>query len=210
MQSGKKIANQKLGSMYRIRDVRAIVSVVLKIVYLSLFALIGWIVVGPELLGNMLRSEESGPVFFVLLIIIIAFALLAFRLRAIWNGLVVDIDRGNISYPGSGVALNNFADIFKRKYVFQHFCRFQTQLDQIRMMGTRDFTYAGNFFLRLLANFGRSYDEPPADISRTIYYLDFNGSFGAVSLEWKLEAKRDEAYSYIRQYGEFGIPIVNA
>jgi hypothetical protein len=48
---------------------------------------------------------------------------------------------------------------------------------------------------------------PPINPSQMVCYLDFNGSFGAVSLKIS-QRKRDEAYSFLEQYVRMGVPIV--
>jgi hypothetical protein len=44
----------------------------------------------------------------------------------------------------------------------------------------------------------------------TLPVLRFNGGFGAVSLNFASAGKRDEVYSFIRQYEKMGIPVTPA
>ena len=96
-----------------------------------------------------------------ILIVATLFAVRAvFRLAANFRGIVVDFDRGSISYSGGGVIRNTFGDLFRLRFMFQTCYRFETPLDQIRMIEPRNLRVtrqggsgfaggvAGEFFLR--------------------------------------------------------------
>jgi hypothetical protein len=143
-----------------------------------------------------------------------------FRFGANFNGVVVDLDQGIVSYPGGGVIRNNFSDLFRMRFLFQTCYRFVTELDQIRMIEPRNVTVTGGGFAGGLAKGAASAisdqyrseemlgQHPP--VQRTFYLLYFNGSSGAVSLSFSSEGKRDEVYSFIRQYQRMGVPVVQA
>jgi len=141
-----------------------------------------------------------------------------FRLLANWNGVIVDFDAGEMR---GGVIRNKFSDLFSLRYLLQTCFRFHTKLNEIRMIEPKNITrQVGNVaggIAHGLVNSTKSNEDkllnptpPPQPVYSTFYYLDFTGSFGAVSLNFASEGKRDEVYSFIRQYERMGVPVTKA
>jgi hypothetical protein len=114
-----------------------------------------------------------------------------FRLKAIWKGVVVNVTEHTLTFPGGSVAANNFSDYVNPSYLLQSFQRFTIDLDQIGQIST-----------------GLSFQANSANVSS--YNLEFVGTFGAASVGFSNEGKRDEIYSAIRQLNQMGTPINRA
>jgi hypothetical protein len=135
-----------------------------------------------------------------------------FRFVANFNGVVVDLNKGIIAYPGGGVVRNNFSDLFRLRFLAQTCYRFVTQLDQIRMVEPRNTTVTSQTGGGFAGGVAAGLNAPitPQTVQRTYYRLEFNGAFGAVTLSFNSEGKRDEVYSFIRQYQQMGVPVLQA
>ena len=111
----------------------------------------------------------------------------------------------DLESPGGGVALNNMSDLISPKYIFQRWYRFTIPINQIRMINLRDKETITENKYGFHTELNRP--RPLSFTSSFSHYLDFNGSFGAVSLKLS-QRKRDEAYSFLQQYVSMGVPIV--
>lgn len=164
------------------------------------------------LIGNLSQSWLYVAALGGLILTILFAVRSVFRFVANFNGVVVDLTEGTIRYPGGGVIRNNFSDLFRLRFLAQTCFRFVTRLDQIRMIEPRNTTVTsqtgGGFIGGAAASLGAA--QVPQQVRRTYYSLEFNGSFGAVSLSFSSEGKRDEVYSFIRQYERMGVPVLQA
>jgi len=119
-----------------------------------------------------------------------------FRLKALWSGVKVNLDAATIEFPGGSVSANDFIDYFLPKFLFQYFLRTTLDLNSIRQLSTsvkRDIT-TNNGNVKVYERFA----------------ININGSFGAASVWFDSEGKRDEIYSAIRQLNRMGDAIFRA
>ena len=127
---------------------------------------------------------------------IIATLLLILRLRAIIGGICFDLDKGLMTFPGGSMSFNGCGDFLNPKMLFQYFCRLTIKLDDIRTISAQDQTWY-------------THDKDGGLHERHWYWMRVTGSFGSAKLQFRSnEGKRDEAYSFIRQYNRMGDPII--
>jgi hypothetical protein len=168
---------------------------------------------GGVLIGNLTQSWLYVAALGGLILTTLFAVRAVFRFVANFNGVLVDLNEGTVRYPGGGVIRNKFSDQFRAQFLFQSCYRFVTQLDQIRMIEPRNVTVEGEsagaaFVGGAAASLGAA--TVPQKVRQTYFFLEFNGSFGAVSLSFSSEGKRDEVYSFIRQYERMGVPVLDA
>lgn len=222
---GVQSTNQK----YRVQDVQKLVALIFRIGFSIAIAYVAYVYyLAPVTFLHLTHYMASGnkafidwTVFGIFVLSIIFGVRNVFRFLANWNGVIVDFGQGEISYPGGGVIRNKFSDLFRLRYLIQTCFRFHTRLNEIRMIEPRNITrqvdnVAGSFAQGMVNSTKSNEDKrrhptpPPQPMYSTFYYLDFNGSFGAVSLNFASEGKRDEVYSFIRQYERMGVPVTKA
>lgn len=112
----------------------------------------------------------------------------SWRLRAVWSGVKLDLNKRTIEFAGGGVSSNNMSDYVSLDYLLQFFKRTKVELDDISYMSR-----------------GIKTEE-----HTTNYSVNISGSFGAAKITFKDREKRDELYSAIRQLNNMGEPIFHA
>lgn len=171
-------------SLYVVRSVRHIVGSFFLIAGSCLFCLICFVNY------SQASMDEKSGWGAALVGCIIATLLLILRLRAIIGGICFDLDKGLMTFPGGSMSFNGCGDFLNPKMLFQYFCRLTIKLDDIRTIS------AGSNF--------QGGEHP-----RFWYWMRVTGSFGSAKLQFRSnEGKRDEAYSFIRQYNRMGDPII--
>jgi hypothetical protein len=130
---------------------------------------------GASLLGGLLTAPFLAGIAY----------LFHLRYDVLKDGVVIDFNKAELSYPGGGVAFNEVSNLGEPKYMFQWFYRFTNPLSEIRMLRVRD-----EKRLSLLAaiggsiepRFGKDLHRRHHAPQKSLYsYLEFNGAFGAVS-----------------------------
>lgn len=113
------------------------------------------------------------------------------RLKAIWNGVELNLDKGTMSFPGGGVSANNLSDYINPQYLLQSLTRFTINIEEIGQIST-----------------SLSFKHDSAAVDK--YIINFVGTFGAASVGFSDKGKRDEIYNAIRQINNMGTPYVKA
>ncbi len=98
--------------------------------------------------------------------------------RAAWTGIVFNLENGTMEFPGGYISYNSFRDFFNPKMLLQDLYRFTIKFEDVRM------------------------------ISAGVHTLEVNGAFGAIRIPFASKQKLSEAYSFILQHNEMGIPMV--
>ena len=133
-------------------------------------------------------------------------------LIANWKGVVVDLQNGILSFPGGGVILKHMTDIFKPRYMFQRYLRFELPLKQIRMVEPQQrapIDPKDRYYEDWGAELGASIRAAILNRGHKMSWLELNGEFGAIKI-YLTPQRRDELYSLIRSYVEMGIPVSEA
>ncbi len=115
-----------------------------------------------------------------------------FHLMALFGGVVLDVENDSLSFAGGGISPSGPGDFFRADFLLQPFRRYEIGLSEIRNIKATDTRY---------------YDK----VSREVKYwhhISFNGDFGAVSLRFVDENKRDQLYAAIREANRMGSPVV--
>jgi hypothetical protein len=127
------------GTNYHVKDIGRLVRLIFSSVFWSVVAYCCLLVVshdwtavsrgfhfvlnsGGSIFGTANPEAQYGVYLipFGVLILATFFAARAiFRFAANFNGVVVDLNKGIISYPGGGVFRNNFSDLFRLRFLFQ-------------------------------------------------------------------------------------------
>lgn len=102
------------------------------------------------------------------------------RLRAVNGGIVIDVKKDLITFPGGNVTYNTLDETFKN--IFQSFKRYEHRLSEIHYITAE----SGNG-----------------------HKLTFHGLDNTVTLYFKDKAKRDQVYALITNINEMGSPVVN-
>ena len=123
--------------------------------------------------------------FFIMTVLAIP---VAFRLKAIWNGIVLDLNKGTMEFPGGGIAANDFLDYLRPRFLLQLFCRESININGIQEIGKKS---RGN------------YDSPE-------YLITIAGDHGAVNVSFADEGKRNELFNVIRNINNMGTPVFNS
>lgn len=84
------------------------------------------------------QETPSGLIILALIVVLPWTISKLFWLRANWRGVVVDFQKGILSFPGGGIILKHMTDIFKPSYIFQRYLKFDVPLSQIRMVVPRE------------------------------------------------------------------------
>lgn len=136
--------------------------------------------------------------FFLLPIVFIILTLATYRVRSVWKGIELDLNGGTIEFTGGGIAANDVSDYIRPGFFLQYFGRTKINLDHISEIG-RATVRDTNWLLKFM-------NLKP--IQKWVYSLEMRGSFGAATLKFNSEGKRDEIYSAIRQMNCMGTPVV--
>jgi len=122
----------------------------------------------------------------------------AYRLKAIWGGNVLNLQKRTLEFAGGGVAANEMSDYINLNYLLQSFKRSQINIDDIGHMEVTEFTK-------------RTWNKTTQSYNTLISYsITLSGPFGAVSIPFSSQGKCNEMYSAIRQLNKMGSPIVRA
>lgn len=116
--------------------------------------------------------------------------------KANMGGIVLDLKNDILEFPGGGVAANDITDYIKPDFLMQIFKRHQVPISAIREITSYE-------------EHTRKRDKDGRVTDTFTPYIKFNGDFGAVSIRFASEGKRDELYSILREVNEMGIPVVN-
>ncbi len=171
--------NQFNGTRFVVKDVKQI-----------FFTLI--VAVGPlayNIYNGMYWGAEFVPIFLFYVLPILAFL----RLRAIFNGTVIDIENNTLEYPGGNLSPDNLSDYISPRFLLQFFLRFKIGLDEISQISTS--------YKRHISDKGTvSYS----------YYIQVDGTHGSFKIFFTDEGKRDQLYSLIRGVNNMGTPVFKA
>ncbi len=144
----------------------------------SLIGAVSFLGIGLFFLYSMLKQgmHDILPYFLIAIGIV---DMLLFRVSA--KGYVVDLESGVLEFPGGGIKAQSWTAYLSPVYVFQEFIRHKVFLSEIREVKTYSSTAQTG------RGRGRMYTKPPSR-------LDLSGKFGAISLSFRSEEKRDELY----------------
>ena len=123
---------------------------------------------------------------------------LSFRMKAVWEGVKLDLNERTIEFSGGGVSANDMIDYIKPSFLLQYFTRFRINLDEVSQMNMDSIT---------TQRWDKGLNRWIYD---TTYYIKFSGTFGAASVTFLSEGKCRELYTAIRQLNEMGDPIFMA
>lgn len=192
-------SGKPLQGIYKVRDLKLILKLVVLICILGgVIYLLTW-----DYLIYLTKSpddyffERSNPndvhIYFAYanLVFISITLILLLRLRAVWSGIKINLDNRSIEIPGGNVSANNFIDIFKPSFLFQHFLRLNINLNKIRQIKQS----SKSKVVRAIG--GRLK-------TKSKYLLGLSGEFGAANVWFIDEGKRDEAYAAIRELNNMG------
>jgi hypothetical protein len=134
----------------------------------------------------------------VLFFVVSASLLLAvgYRLKAIWDGVELDLNTREMSFPGGGIEANEITDYISLDYLLQLFKRKTIDLDDISEISQETIQTTRR-------------KDGKTQISYT-HYIKFVGAFGAAKVRFQSEGKRDQLYNAIRQANRMGAPIFEA
>jgi uncharacterized protein len=132
------------------------------------------------------------PLFLLLLALIFD---LWYRIKVEREGIIIDFDDDTLTFPGGGISANNFSEYFTKKFFFQRYNQFTITFSDIRQIKSEDKR------TRIWSKELKRY------IENEFHYLHINGAFGAITLPFSDEGKRDELYSIIRQENSMGAPV---
>lgn len=166
-------------TIYRVRDTLGLLLTVLFIVVLA-----------PVDFYFNARFFAGAPVGFMFTVITLVLWFLALRLKALWDGIELNLDKGTMSFPGGQISANSLSDYINPVFWFQSLTRFTIDIEQIGQISTS---------LRF---------NQKANV--TGYVINFVGTFGAASVTFREQGKRDEIYNAIRQINKMGTPYVKA
>ena len=131
----------------------------------------------------------------ILVVFLVAETITVWRLIVYAKGYVIDFDARTIQLPGGGISPNSFDQFFKAWYLLQYFRRFTIKYDEIRS---------------IRPGYKRSIngqENGKTSVSYK-YWLVITGGFGAITLNFTDEAKRDELYATIVANNNMGNPVV--
>ena len=182
----------KSNGKYRINDTTQIITTAVIWLGVTLFCFLMNITIVSEFLDGKFSAPISLPIVFIIL------TLATYRVRSIWKGIELDLNAGTIEFIGGGIEANDVIDYIKPSFFLQYFRRTRIDLDQISQIGGAT-VYNTNFFIKLMSF------KP---IQKWVYTIEMRGSFGAATIKFYSEGKRDEVYSAIRQMNNMGTPVV--
>lgn len=186
----------KNDGIYRVRDTINILATLFFTAVIGLFTAYSNI---NFIHGIFLLSIDD---VFLGIIFISVFNLLLFgasyRLRAIWDGVKLDLNERTIEFGGGGVAANDMSDYVKLEFLLQYFRRTKINLDDVSHM-------------EMTTTSTRRYNETTKSWSTSYkYQIQISGTFGAASIPFSSEGKCNELYTAIRQINRMGSPITFA
>lgn len=146
------------------------------------------------------KSDGGIPFVFLQLLSVIVMPLLVLRLRSIWDGVVIDMDEGIISFPGGGLEANDLFDYLKPKFLLQIFQRITIDISSLQQI-SKNIDYK----LTLSKFFSSSNKK---DNKTLVHVLHLTGDFGAASIPFINKQKRNQAYASLAYYLEMGDPVV--
>lgn len=118
--------------------------------------------------------------------------LLVLAARASLGGVVIDEAGGLVEIPGGGVSANELWQWVSPRFVLQIAFRYRIALDDIR-------------------NIRRiSRREQRGKSSGREHYLTLQGTFGAASVRFYDEGKRDQAFAMLREACGVGVPVTRS
>lgn len=174
--------------VYRVRDTKSILFTLIVGIVLGLLAFNSnreWVH------NNFPIKDDEGSILIFNLLLLGA----SCRLKAIWDGVKLDLEEGTIEFPGGGVAANDMSDYIKLDFLLQYLKRTRVYLDQVSYMVMDSKTS------RTWSKDSGQYYES------TKYYIRLSGTFGAASIPFLSEGKRNELYTAIRQLNRMGEPV---
>ena len=182
--------------IYTIRDTTAILWTML---FLLIFATLTFFVYRGLFNRSLSLTEIElwwWIIFFILPNVLLVSS--SFRLKAIWDGVKLDLAKRTIEFGGGGVEANEISDYISPQYLLQYFIRYRINLDEISQ-------------LMLDQKTKMHYNKVTASWDSSIkYYIKLTGTFGAASVPFNSEGKCRELYTAIRQLNEMGDPIFMA
>jgi len=194
---GNRIANN---GTYKVRDPY---KQLLTLLLLIGFGLSAWIA-DLYYLDNLKRhpadwlmtaeSESRGNGIWIILGFNLTAIAILLRLKALWNGIKIDFAESIVEIPGGNISPNDFIDFFKPSFLFQYFIRFKIELQDIRQLSesTKVKTTLRHGIVK------RKYSHA----------IHFSGRFGAATVWFRDEGKRDELYAAIRELNAMGEPFL--
>jgi len=138
----------------------------------------------------------SDPSLFGIVFVSLLIAGSLFRLRAVKDGVALDLSSDTMSFPGGGVAANEITDYISIDYLFQFFKRTTIELSSISEIRKETIQTT-------------SHKNGRTTFSYT-HYIKFVGTFGAAYVKFSSEGKRDQLYNAIRQANRMGTAVFKA
>ena len=180
--------NSSIGKdgIYKVTDASAIFMYLL----FYLFVLLCVFFLNAAMIGDASMFFIAVPNVFLLMT--------AYRLKAIWGGNVLNLQKRTLEFAGGGVAANEMSDYINLNYLLQSFKRSQINLDDIGHMEVTEYTK------KTWNKITKSYN------THISYSITLSGPFGAASIPFSSQGKCNEMYSAIRQLNKMGSPIVRA
>ncbi|MDR0665080.1 MAG: hypothetical protein LBF86_06130 [Helicobacteraceae bacterium] len=171
------------GDGYRIKDVRQVWGFIIVpvVFFFAGFVFFAMPAIEKGMIGKIDITGITICLFFAAFSVLIA--------RARLSGVILYLRDDILEFPGGGIAANNILDYFRPSFLLQAFKRSRVRISEIRDITRYDKIYKS-------AN------------KNTVYYIKFNGNFGAANINFITEGKRDELYSILTEINGMGTPIV--
>ncbi|MBH9552260.1 hypothetical protein [Inhella gelatinilytica] len=122
-------------------------------------------------------------------------SLLMYRIRALLPGVRLDLELGEISFPGGGLAANGVFDYVRPKFWMQYLDRIVIKTDQVTQIG-------------LDARWKKVPFLGDKDGERRVWTLRLDGDFGSTGIDFSNKKKAEQAYGQLAAYLEAGSPVV--
>jgi uncharacterized protein len=134
-----------------------------------------------------------GNVFLTLLWLVPAVFMIQ-RVRIELQGYVVDPEKDEFSFPGGLISANSVTDYFKIKFITQAFRRFTVRLSDIQSLSAPTIKTTS---INKEGNVSEGYS----------HLVEIRGTFGAATLRFLSEGKRDQLFAALRQANQMGLPV---
>lgn len=123
--------------------------------------------------------------------------IMTFRTKAVWNGVVLNIEDRTMIFPGGNTEANDIIDYVKPSFLLQYFHRHTIDLDKVSNISN-------------VVHTSRISDKHGNIQTNYGYEVMFSGPFGASSVFFTKQGKANELYAALRQVNKMGEPIVFA
>ena len=198
-------SGKPLQGIYKVRDLKLILKMMVTlcilggVIYLLTWDYLIYLSKSPNDYFLVKSNPKDGHIYvaYVNIVFITITLILLLRLRAVWSGIKINLNNKSVEIPGGNVSANNFIDVFKPSFLFQHFLRMKINLNEIRQIKQS----SKSKVVRAIG--GRLK-------TKSKYLLGLSGEFGAANVWFIDEGKRDEAYAAIRELNNMGDPFIRA